>query len=297
MAANNGISLDMDHPRIAFLGLGAMGSRMVARLLAAGCQVTVWNRSPGAMVPPAATGAIAAATPREAAAGAAIVVAMLRDDIASRAVWTDAAHGALAGMEPGAMALECSTLTVGWVRELGALATTLGLRFLDTPLAGSRPQAEAGALIFLAGGDAADVATAEPVLRLMGSFVHHAGPIGAGAAMKLAVNALLGVQVAAMAELLGLLRASGVEPARAMEIIGATPVCSPAAKAAAGAMLAGNFAPLFPVELAEKDFGYLLSASSAAALPVAAATRGVMTQAIAQGMGGDNITGIARLYP
>ncbi len=286
----------MDHPRIAFLGLGAMGSRMVTRLLAAGCQVTVWNRSPGAMAPLVAAGATAAGTPREAAVGAAIVMAMLRDDIASSAVWTHPAHGALAGMAPGALSPECSTLTIGWVRALGALAVAQGLRFLDTPLAGSRPQAEAGALIFMAGGDAADLAAAEPVLRLMGAAVHHAGPIGAGAAVKLAVNALLGVQVAAMAELLGLLRATGVEDARAVEIIGSTPVCSPAAKAAAGAMLAGAFAPLFPIELVEKDFGYLLAASGAASLPVAAAVRAVMAQAIAQGMASDNITGIARLY-
>jgi 3-hydroxyisobutyrate dehydrogenase-like beta-hydroxyacid dehydrogenase len=286
----------MDHPRIAFLGLGAMGSRMAARLLAAGCQVTVWNRSAGAAAPLVAAGALAAATPREAALGAGIVFAMLRDDVASRAVWTPAEDGALAGLTPGALAIECSTLTVGWVRDLATHAAARGVRFLDAPLAGSRPQAEAGALIFLAGGDAADVARAEPVLRLMGGAVHHAGAQGAGAAVKLAVNALLGVQVAAMAELLGLMRANGVDDARALEIIAATPVCSPAAKAAAGAMLARNFAPLFPVALVEKDFGYLLAAGDAA-LPVAAATRGVMAQAIAQGMGSDNITAVARLYP
>jgi len=287
----------MDHPRIAFLGLGAMGSRMAARLLAAGCPVTVWNRSPAATAPLAAAGAKLAQTPREAAEGAEIALAMLRDDGASRSVWTHPTDGALAGLAPGSLAIECSTLTVGWVRELAVHAANRRLRLLDAPLAGSRPQAEAGALIFLAGGDAADVATATPVLRLMGSAVHHAGPQGAGAAVKLAVNALLGVQVAAMAELLGLLRATGVDDARAVDIIGATPVCSPAAKAAAGAMLARSFAPLFPVALVEKDFGYLLTAAGGAALPVATATRAVMAQAIAQGMGEDNITGIARLYP
>lgn len=286
----------MDHPRIAFLGLGAMGSRMVARLLAGGCEVRVWNRSPGAAAPLVAAGALAAASPREAVLGAGIAFAMLRDDVASRAVWTHPGDGALAGLTPGALAIECSTLTVGWVRDLAGHAAGRGVRFLDAPLAGSRPQAEAGALIFLAGGEAADVARAEPLLRMMGSAVHHAGAQGAGAAVKLAVNALLGVQVAAMAELLGLLRANGVNDAAALEIIAVTPVCSPAAKAAAGAMLAQNFAPLFPVALVEKDFGYLLAAAGGCALPVASATRGVMAQAIAQGMGEDNITGIARLY-
>jgi len=283
---------------IAFLGLGAMGSRMATRLLTAGHRVVVWNRSPEAAAPLVAAGATAADTPREAVTGAAFVFAMLRDDVASRAVWTDAADGALAGLAAGALAIECSTLSVAWVRELAVLAGGRGAAFLDAPLAGSRPQAEAGALIFLAGGDAADLARAAPVLRCMGSAVHHAGPNGAGAMVKLAINALLGVQAAAMAELIGLLRRSGLDVAHAVEIIGATPVCSPAAKVAAAAMLAGNFAPLFPVALVEKDFDYLLRAAAAGAarLPVSAAVRGVMADAIAQGFGADNITGIARLY-
>ncbi|MGG5823466.1 NAD(P)-binding domain-containing protein [Falsiroseomonas sp. HW251] len=111
--------------RIGFLGLGAMGSRMAGRLLTAGHLVTVWNRTPEATAALAVVGARVVATPAEAAAGADIVMAMLRDDEASRDVWTRPGTGALSGMPAGALAVECSTLTPGWVRQLGAMAAAV----------------------------------------------------------------------------------------------------------------------------------------------------------------------------
>jgi 3-hydroxyisobutyrate dehydrogenase len=277
--------------QIAFLGLGAMGIRMSARLIAAGHDVTVWNRTPKAEVP---DGAKVAGSPLAAAQGADIVIAMVRDDTASARVWLDPDTGAFAGMAPGTIAIDCSTLSVGHVGHLADAAAARGLRFLDAPLAGSRPQAEAGQLIFLVGGEAAALAKATPVLTAMGGAVHHAGAVGAGAAMKLAVNALFCIQVAAVAELLALLRATGVDPARGAEILGATPVASPAAKAAMAGMLAGAFQPMFPLDLAEKDLGYAQAA--AADLPMVGAARLVMQQAISQGFGDLNLTAVARLY-
>ena len=106
--------------RIAFLGLGAMGSRMAANLLKAGHQVTVWNRSAAACAPLVVAGAQAADTAAEAASQADFVIAMVRDDEASRSVWLDA--GVLAAMQPNAVAIESSTLSVDWIRELGAAA-------------------------------------------------------------------------------------------------------------------------------------------------------------------------------
>ena len=132
----------------------------------------------------------------------------------------------------------------------------------------------------------------------MGGAVHHAGRAGAGATVKLMVNALFGAQVAVMAELIGLARACGVDEARAVEILSSTPVCSPAAKAAAGSMLAGSFAPMFPVELVEKDFGYVEETALArgAQVPVTLAARRVLAEAMARGYGADHLTGIVRLY-
>jgi 3-hydroxyisobutyrate dehydrogenase len=279
---------------IAFLGLGAMGSRMAANLARAGHALTVWNRDSAKAAPLAAMGARVAATPGEAAAAGAVVIAMLRDDEASRRVWLGDG-GTLAAMRPGAIAVECSTLSLAWVRELAGAARARGTSLLDAPVAGSLPQAEAGQLIFLAGGDAGALAQAEPILRGTGAAVHHAGGSGMGAAVKLAVNALLGIQVAAMAEIIGLLVQAGADPARAIEIIGSTPAASPSAKGAAAMMLAPPVTPLFTVDLVEKDFGYIAAAAGKGA-PVAAAARAAMQAASARGLGGANLTSLVELY-
>lgn len=282
---------------IAFLGLGAMGSRMAARLLAAGHDVTVWNRSPERAEDLRTLGAKVAPTPRAAVQGAMFVIAMVRDDDASRSVWLDAQTGALAGMMPGSVAVETSTLSLPWVRELASHCAQQGRAFIDAPVAGSRPQAEQGLLVFMVGGEAHIVASATPILSAMGGAVHHAGPAGAGAIVKLAVNSLFGVQVAAVAELTEMIRRQGFDPARAVEIIAATPVCSPAAKVAAGAMLANAFAPLFPVELVVKDFTYAQQAGGGGdQAPMIRAAGQVFQHALDRGFGGDNLTGIVRLY-
>jgi len=283
---------------ISILGLGAMGSRMAANVMKAGHSVTVWNRSHDLGAQLVASGAKLAATPCAAATGADVVIAMVRDDVASRAVWLDPSTGALAGMSRGAMAIESSTLTVHWVRELGEKARKSGIAFLDAPVAGSRPQAEAGQLIYFVGGEATVFARAEPVLKAMGGAVHHAGAVGSGAGVKLMVNALFGIQLAAMGELIGLAKKIGLDPVKAIEILGATPVCSPAAKLAAGAMLANNFSAMFPIELVEKDFGYVVDAAdkAGAKVPISSVTRRVFGDAMTHGFGADNITGVAKLF-
>lgn len=283
--------------RIAFLGLGAMGSRMAARLVDAGHQVTVWNRSPAAVGPLRARGAVSAGSPRAAAASADVVFSMVRDDEAAWAVWLDPETGALGGMANGSVAVECSTVTPGWARQLHEACSVARISCLDAPVAGSRPQAEAGQLIFLAGGEEAVLRRVEPVLKAMGGAVHLAGAAGAGAGLKLLVNALFGIQVAAVAELFGLARLSGLDPACVMAIVAETPAASPAARVAIASMTAQSFAPLFPTELVRKDFGYAQSqAPSLERVPLIAATLAVLDQAVDRGWGSDNLTGIVRLY-
>ena len=283
--------------KISVLGLGAMGSRMAANLLKAGHAVTVWNRTPAAAAALVAAGAKQAATPKEAAMEADFVMAMVRDDDASHGLWLSAETGALAGMKAGAVAIESSTLTPGWIRELGGEAARRGLALLEAPVAGSRPQAEAAQLVYFVGGDAAVVGRAEPVLKAMGSAIHHVGPLGSGAVVKLATNALLGVQVTVLAELIGLLKTSGADAARAIQAISSTAVWSPAAGNLSNLMLAGNVTPQFPVELIEKDFGYAVqTAGSAAAAPTIAAARGVFQRAIDRGLGGQNMTSVVELF-
>lgn len=285
--------------KISVLGTGAMGSRMTINLIKAGHEVTVWNRTREKTADLEAAGAKVADTPAEASQGADSVISMVRDDDASRPVWLDKKTGALDALPKTAIAIESSTVTLTWTRELAENCAGRGIRFLDAPVAGSRPQAEAGQLIYLVGGNAETLSQAEPILKAMGASVHHAGnAAGSGAAVKLAVNALFGVQVAAVAELLGLLKNCGLDESIAFEIIGATPVCSPAAKAAGAAMISGNFAPQFPVELVEKDFDYVNQTAIAvnSKVPVSNAARGVLVKAVEEGFGEENLTSVIKLY-
>jgi 3-hydroxyisobutyrate dehydrogenase len=283
---------------VAFLGLGAMGSRIATRLLKAGHPVTVWNRSVKATAALREVGARVAATPRAASESAHIVIAMVRDDAASRFVWLDGEIGALHGMQPHSVALDSSTLSVEWVKELANHASNRQIAFLDAPVLGSRPQAEAGQLIYLVGGSGETLDRVRPILQTTGGAVHHVGETGMGAALKLAANALFGIQVAAIAELFGFLESQGLEKSRALAILGSTPLLSASAKGAATQMVSGAFAPLFPVELAEKDFGYATDTAtrSASRVPVTEVTRAIYAEAMRQGLGTDNLTGIIRIY-
>ncbi len=284
--------------KIAFLGLGAMGSRMARNLIEAGHEVAVWNRSPERAAPLVKAGAICHATPRHAATGARIVCAMVTDNEASRDLWLHEETGALAAMGQGAIAVEHSTLTPAWLKALEVRAAVQNVCLVDAPVVGSRPQAEARQLSFLVGGGAQTVEEVRPLLAKLGSAVHHLGPVGAGAAMKLAVNALFGVQVAAMAEVLALLTKSGLEAARALETLSALPVTSPAAKGVGALIVARKFDPMFPIDLVEKDFRYVSEAgrSAGSRTPTSDAIRALYREAIESGLGGDNIHGIAKLY-
>ncbi|MEM7586809.1 MAG: NAD(P)-dependent oxidoreductase [Acidobacteriota bacterium] len=282
---------------LAILGLGAMGSRMARRLLDAGYPVTVFNRSPERCQALAELGARVAATPREAASGSETVLSMVRDEAASRAVWLHPEDGAIHGLSADSIAIESSTLTRDWTSELAA---TLEGRaaFLDAPVVGSRPQAEAGQLIYLVGGEAEALERVRPVFEVLGGAVHHLGDAGSGTALKLAVNALFGIQVAALGELIGLLRRAGIASDQAAGVLSQLPVTSPAAQAAVQAIAARSFAPLFPIELVEKDLRYLLASGEqlSAALPLSEAARATYAQARDAGYGDDNITGIAQLF-
>ncbi len=276
--------------QIAFLGLGAMGARMAARLIDAGHDVTVWNRTPARAEALVAAGARLAETPRDAAEGAEIVQTMLTDDAAAREVWLGET-GALAGMSPDGVAVESSTVSPGWVAELAAAVQAKGAAFLDAPVAGSRPQAEAGELLFLAGGDAGTIDRFHSVAQTMGKAVIHAGPSGQGAVLKMMVNALLGLQTAAMAEVLAYGAANGMDKAKALEFLKPTPLVSPAAALQGDKIVAGDHAPLFTVDLLAKDLGYFLDDIDTA--PVISAARTAFDAASRQGHGDKHMSAIA----
>ncbi|MFZ6648835.1 NAD(P)-dependent oxidoreductase [Undibacterium sp. TJN25] len=283
--------------KISILGLGAMGARMAINLIKAGHDITVWNRSTEAMTPLINAGAKPATTPKEAARNADFVLAVLRDDEASRQVWLDPENGALVGMPAHSIAIESSTLSVEWIRELGASAAARGLSLLEAPVIGSTPQAQAAQLIYFVGGDAGILQRSQEVLTALGTSIHHIGPLGSGAFAKLATNTLLGIQVTVVAELIGMLKHSEADVDRVLAALATTPAWSAAAGRVSGLMLSRNFEPQFPIKLMEKDLGYTLQiAKSEAAAPTITAAREVFRAAIEQGYGGDNMTGVVKLF-
>lgn len=283
---------------VAVLGAGAMGSRMVKRLIAGGQRTVVYNRTAERAQALAGEGAVLARTPRDAAASADVVISMVTDDVASRALWLDAADGAAAGLRPGALAIESSTLSPGWVRELGAALGARGAHFLDAPVVGSRPQADGGALIYLVGGAAEHVAAARELLASMGAAVHHVGPTGSGALLKLAVNAIFGCQAAALAEVLGIVRRAGLDVPEVVKLLSALPVTSASMQGVGAQIASQTFTPLFPISLVEKDFRYVLELARAvqAAAPSCRVAHELFADADRKGYGGDNISGIAKCF-
>jgi 3-hydroxyisobutyrate dehydrogenase len=273
----------MARTRIAFIGLGIMGAGMARRLLDAGHELVVHNRTPERAATLVAAGATLASTPRAAAQGATFVISMVADDAASRAVWLGP-DGALAGMGGAALAIECSTLTVDWIKELAAQAP---VEVLDAPVTGSKKAAAAGELNFLVGGSATAFARAQPLLAGMGRSVIHLGPTGSGAMIKLINNFLCGVQVASLAEAIAWIERSGLDRTQAVNVLTEGSPGSPLVKMLAARMTAADYTPNFKLALMAKDLRYAgtTAAQNGVELGSAAAALAAFQAAIGRGDG------------
>lgn len=232
---------------------------MARQLLAAGFDLTMWNRSAGKAEALRAAGGRVAATPADAVQHADIVIAMLANDDVSKTVWTGE-DGALAAMKAGAIAIESSTLTGDWVFDLARQAVARGVRFLEAPVTGSRDQAAQGTLRFLVGGDAEAIELARPAFDAMGGALVHLGPVGSAATVKLANNYLCGVQAASLAEAIALFEKHGLDIEQAMSILFDGAPASPMVKGVGRRMLDRDYAPHFVVPLMAKDLGYAAQA-------------------------------------
>lgn len=203
---------------VALIGLGTMGRGMARNLLQAGLSLTVYNRTASKANELAGQGAAVAKTPAEAAAQASVVLVMVSDDDASREAWLGK-DGALPAMQPGSIAVDCSTLSPAWIAELAEEASRRGIRFVEAPVTGSRMQAEGGQLTFLVGADEQTLAAVMPVLRPMSKEIVHLGPVGCGAQLKLINNFLCAAQVASFAEALAWIERSGLKRDAALEFL------------------------------------------------------------------------------
>ena len=204
-----------------------MGAAMAGRLIDAGHEVRVYNRTPEKAAPLAERGAVIAATPKDAAKGADAVIAMVGDDEASRAVWLGETGALAASLADNAFIIECSTLSYDWVLELAEAARDQGLRYIDCPVTGIPAAAEAGELTLLVGADEADLSAAQPLLDTMSKDTIRFGCIGAGTAYKLMVNLMGGVQIAGAAEGMLIAEKAGLDAGAVAEALGKGAASSP----------------------------------------------------------------------
>ena len=195
---------------VAFIGLGNMGSGVARRLLNAGHDVRLCNRTRAKAAEFERAGVPVFATPREASSGVQAIIAMTADDNSSRSVWLGP-DGVLAAQHaPRALAIECSTLSHAWVLELAANVHARDLRYLDSPVTGLPENAAAGTLTLLVGAAAADLDSALPLLNAFSNRILRFGEVGCGTAYKLIINLIGAVQIASLAEGMALAEEAGL---------------------------------------------------------------------------------------
>ncbi len=286
---------DLSGRSIAWIGTGTMGGLMATRLLDARASLTVWNRTSERAAPLVGKGAKFANSAAEAVRHAHFVVVMVEGDSASQAVW-NGKDGVFAGLRPDAIAIDCSTLSPVRTQALTERAGRLGMRFVAAPVSGSLPQAEAGTLMFLAGGAERDIEEAGIVLRHLGKGVHDLGSPPLASLSKLAVNGMLACQVVAAAEACGFLERAGLSLDAVSKLLAQTPVASPITMATLRQIAAGNYDPLFPISMALKDLEYLASASDhlGTSLPMTNCAQDLLDRA--RPWKSQNISAVAKLF-
>ena len=284
------------NPSIALLGLGTMGRGMTANLLKTGFPLTVWNRTRSKADALSSSRTAVVDTPTQAAQDATVVIAMLADDAASRAAWLGE-DGAMAGMSSGSVAVECSTLSPDWIRELHEAVTQRGLRMVEAPVTGSRTQAEAGQLNFLVGADQEVLDAVTPVLRCMSRDILHLGPVGSGAQLKLINNFLCAVQVASFAEALAWMEQTGLRLDTALDFLKRGAPGSGILSAMSERMTHRTYEVNFLLRLMAKDLRYARLAAAQLGIDVSTSSpaQDLFRQAEDQGLGEKDMSAVVEV--
>jgi 3-hydroxyisobutyrate dehydrogenase/2-hydroxy-3-oxopropionate reductase len=266
---------------IAVVGLGAMGSRIARRLLQAGRQVVVWNRTSERVAELVELGALAAASPADATRRADVVLTMVSGPAALRAV-TEGPSGLAAGASRSTTVIEMSTVGPAAVSRLAAaLPEEIGL--LDAPVLGSLREAESGRLTVFVGGPDALVERWMPLLSALGSPTH-VGPLGSGAAAKLVANSTLFGVLCILGESLALADGLGLTRQAAYEVLTATPIAAQVERRW-GEIETGEYPVRFALSLARKDADLIAEAGAGLDLRLTEAARTWFAQAEAAGWG------------
>jgi 3-hydroxyisobutyrate dehydrogenase len=278
---------DASGRRLGFVGLGLMGSRMARRLLDAGYGMTVYNRTSDKTQALVTAGASRGSTPRAAAEASDVILYSLADDAAVREVVLGT-EGVLEGARPGSILVDLSTVLPETSTAVAAAARSKDVAAIDAPVSGSTPQAEQGTLIIFVGGERRAYESASAVLDVLGRHVHM-GASGAGTAMKLVTNTLLGLGVEALAEAVALGRKAGLENSRLLDALQLTSVVSPAQKAKFENIRRGAYPAAFALRMMSKDYSLILrlAETHSVAMPAAAAAKQVDLIETARHRGGE----------
>jgi 3-hydroxyisobutyrate dehydrogenase len=290
--------------RIAFIGLGHMGSPMALNLVKAGHELVVFDLVPAAIQTLEKAGARAAKSASAAVKGADVVISMLPASKHVEGLYLGE-EGLLGDIAAGTLVLECSTIAPESARKVAEAARQRNVRMIDAPVSGGTGGAAAGTLTFIVGGEAADLEAARPYLEKMGKNIFHAGAAGAGQVAKICNNMLLGILMAGTSEALALGVANGLDPKTLSDIISkssgrnwATELYNPWPGVMDHAPASKGYAGGFGVDLMLKDLG--LAAESAlqsrASVPLGELARNLYSLHSAQGNGGQDFSSILNLF-
>ena len=267
--------------RLGHIGLGGMGSRIAPRLLAAGYEVSTFDQNPAKRDALKAKGARASESVLELTRSVDVVLSCLTDDQAVRDVYFGAG-GVLENAKPETVVIEMSTILPETSRELASKASQVGVQAMDVAISGSTPAAEQGTLTLLAGGNPDVFEASQPIFQAIAAKYFHMGPSGAGTTMKMVVNAILGIEMQAIAEASALGEKSGLSREILLQVLAQTAVIAPAHVGKLSRAARGDYSPQFPLPLMNKDFRLMLELAGevGAKMPATSAAFQVNTETL-----------------
>jgi len=281
--------------RIAYLGLGTMGSRMAANLVKAGYPVTVWNRTSKKTDKLVELGATDAATPAEAVADVNVIMLCVSDEDAVNSVlFSDS--GVLAGAQSGQVALDMSTVHPETSRREAEAYRELGIEFLDAPVFGSKGEAAEGRLWIVVGGNRGVFDHVRPILEPLSSSIHYMGDTGMGASMKLVGNLIVAAEIQAVGEAMILATKAGLDPNDVVDVLDVVDFRSPLISGVGRSLARRDFSAFFALRHMLKDANLIARLAEDLRVPVpeAAAVRETLKAAVNQGWGDENASALIK---
>lgn len=281
---------------VGFIGTGIMGLPMARHLAEAGYPIKIYNRTNAKAAPARAFGAQIVKTAREAATDVRVLITMVTNPEAVHEL-LQGRDGFFASPMAGATWIQMSTLDIESVMGFAKKATAKGWRFVDCPVTGSKKQVEAAELILLAGAEDKDLQNIRPLLSCMGKTIVHAGPVGAGTALKLCMNLIVAQMTTGLAEAVTLAEATGINPKYIFEVLRSSPALdSGYFRIKEQAILKKDFSPAFSLANMLKDVRFMTTAAAnhGTKLPVIEAVRQLLDGAAEAGYADQDIMAVCQ---